>query len=199
MADLPLTTPFLLYLHGFKSSPDSIKAQVVKRWIARRRPDLRVEIPALPFSPKATIRYLETTYFQGSPRPMGIIGSSLGGYYAAYLSHIYGVPVAMINPAVRPYLLLNDYLGPNQNLYTGEVFEVSSMHMEELIALDIQPEGLRGQYLTLVQTGDDTLNYREALEKFGSHSMWIMPQGSHEFDGFEQVLPAIVNHLEAFR
>ncbi|OZG71417.1 esterase [Hahella sp. CCB-MM4] len=193
-----MANPYLLYLHGFKSSPASIKAKKLYDWVRDQRPDLHVEIPALPFSPKETIRYLETSYFHSSTRPVGIIGSSLGGYYANYLSLEHHVPAALINPAVKPYLLLNDYLGQNENLYTGEVFEVIPAHMQELLSLDRAPECRRDQILTLVQTGDETLNYHEAVEKYGSHPMWIIPGGSHEFDGFVEVLPAIVSHLEGF-
>ena len=41
---------------------------------------------------------------------------------------------ALINPAVRPYEGLRAYLGPQKNLYTGEAYELTTRHLDELQA-----------------------------------------------------------------
>ncbi len=194
-----LVQPYLLYLHGFNSSPQSYKAQLVKRWLRLQHPQLEIKIPALPVSPCDAIRHIESLCFSvGAEPPFGIIGSSLGGYYALYLSCRYGVPAGLINPAIYPYRLLKDYLGPNTNLYTGEVYELGAQHMEELLAIDTPPPSHTQQVLTLLQTGDQTLDYGEAVAKFRFHPLWVQPGGGHEFEDFEKTLPAIQAFFQRF-
>ncbi|MDG9670332.1 esterase [Hahella sp. CR1] len=183
----------ILYLHGFNSSPQSFKAQCAQQWLSQTHPSLELAIPDLHYSPLAAMERLEREYFAGNDRPLGVIGSSLGGYYAAYLHHNYGVSAALINPAVRPYDLLEGYLGLNKNLYTGEEYLLEPHHMDELLALDSPPPVTGERVYTLLQTGDATLNYREAALKFSACALWVQPGGSHEFEDFERVLPSIVN------
>ncbi|ABC32641.1 predicted esterase [Hahella chejuensis KCTC 2396] len=184
---------YILYLHGFNSSPQSFKAQCSQQWLAKYYPNMDLAIPALHYSPAVAMERLEREYFAGGDRPLGVIGSSLGGYYAAYLHHRYGVSSALINPAVRPYDLLEDYLGINKNLYTGEEYVLEPRHMDELLALDSPSPTIGERIYTLVQTGDATLNYREAALKFAHCALWVQSGGSHEFEDFERVLPSIVN------
>src|SRR5690606_28524994 len=101
-------------------------------------------------------------------RVLGVIGSSLGGYYATWLADQYGFPAALVNPAVRPYDLLADYLGENRNLYTDERYELTTEHMQELLALDVPRPRRPEQFFLMVQTGDQTLDYRQAATKFST-------------------------------
>jgi len=190
---------YILYLHGFNSSPQSHKAQVARQWLLQHSPQLHMETPVLAASPREAVEHLEANYFIDSDvRPMGIIGSSLGGYYALYLSVRYGVPAALVNPAITPYRLLEDYLGSNTNFYTGEEYELGPQHMAELLALETKPPVQPQQVLTLLQTGDKTLDYREAVQKFKYHPLWVQFGGSHAFEGFERTLPAIVAFFQRF-
>ena len=121
---------------------------------------------------------------------LGFIGSSLGGYYSLYWHQRIGCPAVLVNPAMRPYELLCDYLGENTNLYTGEVYEVKPEHMEQLKALEAHTLSPR-QIFLLTQTGDEVLDYRQALDKVYGARAWIKPHGDHAFQAFESTLPAI--------
>ena len=44
--------PLLLYIHGFNSSPQSLKATIMADYCRRERPDIRVEIPQMPCYPE---------------------------------------------------------------------------------------------------------------------------------------------------
>ena len=188
--------PYILYLHGFNSSPESRKAKLTQQWFQKNRPSLGLEVPKIPFSPKDAISYITQLYFSElSAYPAGIIGSSLGGYYALYLSVIHEIKAVLINPAVKPYNLLRDYLGKNTNLYTGETYQLESWHMDELLSLKVSPPLKDQQILTLLQTGDQTLDYREAATLLNNQPLWITPGGSHEFDNFESKLSAILAHF----
>ena len=52
MKTLDSATTHVLYLHGFRSSPLSTKAQMVGRWLAENRPDVHFWCPQLPPSPR---------------------------------------------------------------------------------------------------------------------------------------------------
>ena len=184
--------PLVLYLHGFNSSPKSHKAELTRSWVAEQGLPVQLQVPALPYSPAAASQLIQRWVEQVGPhRVQGVIGSSLGGYYATWLAEKYGIPAALVNPAVRPYELLADYLGENRNLYTGEQYELTSEHMQELLALDVLQPSRPEQFFLLVQTGDLTLDYRQAVAKFSTSPAWIEGGGSHEFDDFTATLPAI--------
>ncbi|HWI14488.1 MAG TPA: YqiA/YcfP family alpha/beta fold hydrolase, partial [Burkholderiales bacterium] len=112
-----------------------------------------------------------------------LIGSSLGGYYATALAERYGCRAVLINPAVRPYEGLSKYLGPQTNLYTGEPYELTQAHLDELRALDpvtVTPE----RYLLIVGTQDEVLDYRAALERYRGCRQIVVEGGDHGLGDF---------------
>jgi len=122
---------------------------------------------------------------------MGFIGSSLGGYYSLYLKNRFEVPAVLINPAIRPYELLTDYLGENTNLYTGETYEVRPEHMDELRAFDRVGKTRLDDILLLTQTGDEVLDFSLAVNELRGAQMWIQYGGDHAFQDCSSALPAI--------
>jgi predicted esterase YcpF (UPF0227 family) len=118
-----------------------------------------------------------------------LVGSSLGGYYATWLSEKHGLKAALLNPAVRPYDLLKDHLGPQQNLYTGERYELTRQHVSELRELEtdrITPS----RYLLVAATGDEVLDYRSAVERYRGCRQIVIEGGDHGLSDFG-------NHVEA--
>ena len=187
----------LLYLHGFRSSPASVKAQQLAAFIAAipaaQRPQL--QIPALSAGPAADIA-ATTAWIErnvSSPRDaLTIVGSSLGGYYATHLAEHFDTRAVVINPAIRPYEDLKHYVGPQTNLYTGETFVVTEAYFEELRALAVRRITRPGRYLLLVQTGDEVLDYREAVAFYGGAFQYVEGGGDHAFQGFADQIPAIL-------
>jgi predicted esterase YcpF (UPF0227 family) len=103
----------------------------------------------------------------------------------------------LINPAVKPYELLLDYLGPNKNIYTGEEYVISEEHMAQLKALDVTRIDTPQDYLLLVQTDDETLDYRQATDKFWQSPSSIEYGGNHSFEGFESKLVMIKQFFQS--
>jgi len=125
------------------------------------------------------------------PDPVTFVGSSLGGYYATHLAERHEARAVLINPAVRPYDLFAGLLGPQQNLYTGERYELTPQHIDELRALEvdtIHPE----RYLLLVETGDEVLDYRSAVERYAGARQIVLEGGDHGFSRFGDCIDTIL-------
>jgi len=133
---------------------------------------------------------------QNSDRNIILIGSSLGGYYSTWLVEKYGLRAVLINPAVRPYELLADMLGEQGNYYSDEKYELTGEHLDQLLALNCVKLQDASRYLLLTQTADETLDYREGVEKFRDSPMLVQQGGSHGFDQFELVIPSILAFAE---
>ena len=127
----------------------------------------------------------------GDRRDLLLAGSSLGGYYATWLAGRFDLPAVLVNPSVRPYETLAPCVGPVENWCTGETFQWRTVHIEQLRALADAPEPDPGRLLVLVQTGDEILDYREALRRYADQEVVIERGGSHAFEGFSRQLGRI--------
>jgi len=187
----------LIYLHGFNSSPQSEKARLTYEYFKKNSSCLSVSVPRLPSGPESAIQVVdELVQLLGITSIAGFIGSSLGGYYSLYFQHRYQLPVVLINPAIQPYTLLLDYLGENVNAYTGECYNVEIGHVDELKSLEVRPIPSPDKIFLLTQTADEVLEFQQAVTLLDGAKMWIQSGGSHAFDDFSKVLPAINNFFE---
>jgi hypothetical protein len=102
-----------------------------------------------------------------------------------------------VNPAIKPYELLTDYLGEQVNPYTDEVYQVSTDHIQQLKTIEpVAPppnSSQKNNYLVMVQMGDEVLNYQEAVDKYKNCQLIVQEGGDHSFTDFEQSLPMVCN------
>ncbi|QSX34312.1 esterase YqiA [Shewanella avicenniae] len=187
----------LLYIHGFNSSPQSDKAALTNAYLAQHFPTLHVEFPQLPTTPAAAMTLLtakvEAAIADGEP--LRFIGSSLGGYMASYLVEKYGGKAVLVNPAVKPYELFDEYLGEQTNPYTGEVYQLLPEHQQQLYAFDTQVIFKPDRFFVLLQSGDEVLDYRQALNKYHCCKMLIEAGGNHSFEGYGDKLAEVCRFL----
>ncbi|ALM91879.1 MULTISPECIES: YqiA/YcfP family alpha/beta fold hydrolase [Alteromonas] len=188
----------VLYLHGFLSSPMSVKAQATKAYFEQHHPDVTLHIPALSNYPSQVESQL-LTLIESTPAlikdGLRVIGSSMGGYLSTFLIEKFSGKAVLINPAVKPYELLQGFIGKHTNPYTGEVFHIVESDIEVIEKLDAKELQHAPAYKVLLQTEDETLDYRLAETKYAMSTLVVEEGGDHSFTGFENHLPAIADFL----
>lgn len=185
----------IIYLHGFLSSPQSHKAQQTLTYVKTHLPHVPIEIPKLANYPQAAVDIIEQVMARHTGKVCHFIGSSLGGFLSTYMVQKYGGKAVIINPAVRPYELLAEYLGAHINPYTNENFTLEASHIEQLIKLDAPRVKQVENFWVLLQTGDETLDYRQAVQKYQGAKLTVEEGGDHSFQHFERFLPDIFRFL----
>src|SRR5262245_57769677 len=184
----------IVYLHGFNSSPQSHKAQVFGRYLREHGVDRDYACPALPTHAGDAMRDVEALL--DGRRAACFVGSSLGGFYATYLAEKHDAVAVLLNPAIDPHLGLRAYLGPQTNLHTGEPYVLTEAHLvawEKLYVPRITPD----RYLLIVETGDEVLDYRRAVERYAGAEQRVIPGGDHSLQSFPEHLGRILEFARA--
>ncbi|MBQ4861471.1 esterase YqiA [Pseudoalteromonas sp. MMG013] len=182
----------VIYIHGFNSSELSFKALQFGEWFASQGYSCEYLTPRLSFDPRIAISQLVALI---EPDTV-LIGSSLGGYYATYLSQLYGLKAVVINPAVKPFDLLADYLGAQYNPYQKIHYELTLDHVEALKQLHCATLVHPQLVMLLQQMGDEVLPYQQAVRYFMACEQRIEFAGDHSFMAFQRYFDTIVNFLE---
>ncbi|GAB1263134.1 YqiA/YcfP family alpha/beta fold hydrolase [Aurantivibrio plasticivorans] len=187
----------LLYIHGFLSSPLSAKAVQCEAWLKQHRPDIQYCCPALTAYPKQVMEQLESIVESHQSESIYLLGSSMGGFYATVLAEKHGFPAVLINPAVNPHQLISNYLHTGlKNYHNEERYRLDESDTAALEALNPQVINCKSRIWLMAQTGDETLNYRDAVEKYCGCKQLIEEGGDHSFQNFQQHLPDIIEFFE---
>ncbi|MES2116776.1 MAG: YqiA/YcfP family alpha/beta fold hydrolase [Pseudomonadota bacterium] len=182
----------ILYLHGFRSSPRSMKARLVGERMAALGLGAHYRCPQLPASPKAAMA-LALALVEGVPAgELSIIGSSLGGYYATWLAERLGCRAAVLNPAVVPMLDLEPYVGVGQQFHSDEPFEFKRDYIEELRALAVPRITRPERYFLLAATGDEVLDYRDMVRHYAGAAQHVIAGSDHAISGFADYVAPVL-------
>ncbi len=188
----------LLYIHGFLSGPASSKATQTAAYL-QHMPGWQLHCPALSSYPDVAAGQLHDLVAQIPPADLALVGSSLGGFWAKYLVQQLDVPAVLINPAVAPDSLLARHIGqPLANYYSADTYILNEQHAAFLHQCDTgalaRPENL----WIWLQTGDETLDYRQAAQYYAACQMEIEQGGNHSFMGYEARLPLMLQFFADF-
>ena len=190
-------TTQLIYLHGFNSSPESHKAKVLQATMQAKGLDQFLQVPEIPPAPAEAIKMLvDCVKSAQTSHKIAFAGSSLGGFYATWLAERFGGKAVLINPAVRPHVLLEKYLGENVNYYTSEHWVLNEAHIQQFRDLDVELITQPERYLVKLQTGDETLDYQLAANKYADCHLEIEAGGDHSFINFEQHITSLLGFCE---
>jgi len=185
----------ILYIHGFNSSPQSMKSAVTKEYLSNNHSNVAFHCPQLATSPNAAIHQLEQILAAHPEDHWQLMGSSLGGYFSSYLAEKYQLKAVLINPAIRPFELLSDYIGAQKNPYTEEVYQVTEAHILDLQNL-YNKKISQKHYMVMVQTGDEVLDYQQAVDKYHQSQLIVQQSGDHSFIDYPIMLPAIMSFFD---
>lgn len=189
----------VVYLHGFLSSPLSHKAQQVKHWLSAEYPGISFHCPQLTPYPEQTAEQLKALMEFLRPEPIWIMGSSLGGYWATWLAERYNRPAVLINPSVAPWQFMPEFLGVDLKAYhTDDSYRLEAPHIDEIKAVDVAPITRPHNFWLMVQTGDETLDYRQAVAKYQGCKQLVEPGGDHSFVDFDRHLPEVLQFFRSF-
>ena len=185
----------IVYLHGFRSAPASIKARALKARMVERGLGELFWCEQLPVSPHAAIALAEAEIARAQRAGLQptVVGSSLGGYYATWLAERHGLRAVLINPAVVAPLALESFVGTQDNLYTGERFEFTHQHLDELRTLEVAAITRPERYWLLAETGDEVLDYSHAVIKYAGARQTILEGGNHGFSRWNDYLDAVID------
>ena len=182
----------ILYLHGFRSSPNSFKARVLAARVAELGKSVEWCCPMLPVSPFEAIALAEVHVKAAGEQEVTVIGSSLGGYYATHLAEKHGWRAVLLNPATVPQRDLSAYLGEQPLWHGGGSIVVEPHHLDELRALGVAAITRPERYYLMAATGDEVLDYREMLAHYPGAQTKLIDGSDHAISEFEDYVDDVL-------
>jgi predicted esterase YcpF (UPF0227 family) len=182
--------PRLIYLHGFRSSPQSFKARLLEERMSQLGRGEDFACPQLPASPAQAVA-LVSRQFRLRPQDT-LVGSSLGGHYATWLAGRHGCRAVLLNPAVHPSRDLVGYVGAQRMYHSDEPFVFEAAYLDELAALDVGPKSSPERYLLNAAKGDELLDWREMVARYPGARHIVLEGGDHGLSGFAPLIDEVL-------
>ena len=182
----------ILYLHGFRSSPSSMKARLMAERMAALGRSAEFICPQLPASPKLAME-LALSLIAGVPaEQLSIVGSSLGGYYATWLAERIGCRAVLLNPAIVPLQDLDQHVGVTTQYHSDQPFEFKREYIDELRELAVNPITRPGRYFLIAATGDEVLDYRDMVAHYADARQIVIDGSDHGISEFADYLAPVL-------
>jgi uncharacterized protein len=182
----------ILYLHGFRSSPNSRKAQQLRALLRARAMESDYACPQLPASPRAAAQMVLAAAQLELNEKLAVIGSSLGGYYATWLAEQTGCRAVLLNPAIRPYEDLKAHLGRQTVFYSDAAIDMRPEYLDELLALEAPRITRPERYFLLAATGDQVIDWRTMVARYAGCRQHVIEGSDHELSDFAQVAEEVL-------
>jgi uncharacterized protein len=195
-----MPTTHLLYLHGFRSSPQSTKARQVAARVAAQHPGVTWWCPPLPASPREAMALVMQGIADWPRDTMGVVGSSLGGFYATWVAEQTACRVVLLNPAVHPARDLAKYIGEQTSWHDpAERFFFRPEFIEELRALETGPLRYPSHYFAVIAKGDEVLDWREMAARYSGTRTKLLEGSDHALSDFDVHIDDIFEFLDLQR
>jgi predicted esterase YcpF (UPF0227 family) len=192
-----VTPTHLLYLHGFRSSPHSFKAQRLQAWLAAHRPEVHWWCPQLPPSPREAMALVQQGITGWPAASSAVLGSSLGGFYATAVAQATGWPAVLLNPAVDPARDLAAYVGELTAFHDPEQhFFFRAESIDELRQLGVPTISHPERIFAVIAKGDEVLDWREMAARYAGAQRCLLEGGDHALSDFDAHLPHILKFLQ---
>jgi predicted esterase YcpF (UPF0227 family) len=182
----------IVYLHGFRSSPQSFKARLLAERLQAAGRGGEYLCPQLPPSPAAAIALAEALIAGQPPEELTLIGSSLGGYYATWLAERTGCRAVLLNPAVAPSQDLANQVGTTTAWHNDEPFEFKPKYIDELEALAVAQISRPERYFLVAATGDEVLDWRDMTAHYALAKQLVVEGSDHGLSDFARQIDAVL-------
>ena len=96
---------------------------------------------------------------------------------------------------VDPGLDAGRFIGEHANFHSGERFRFTVGHAEQL-AQQFVARPTPARYLLLVESGDEVLDYRHAVDHYAGCRQIVLPGGDHSFTRFPEFIPQLLEFAE---
>lgn len=191
-----MPTTHLLYLHGFRSSPQSMKAKKVAARVLAHHPAVTWWCPQLPPSPRQAMAMVMQGIADWPRASMAVVGSSLGGFYATWVAQQTGCPAVLLNPAVDPARDLAAYIGEQTAFHHPEErFFFEPVFVDELRALVTGPASPPQNTFAVIAKGDELLDWREMTGRYPGARIKLLEGSDHALSDFDDHMDAIFDFL----
>ena len=192
-----MPTTHLLYLHGFRSSPQSMKSQKVAARMAARHPGVVFWCPQLPPSPREAMAMVMDGIAHWPASTMAVVGSSLGGFYATHVAQVRGCKAVLLNPAVDPARDLAKYIGEQTAWHDpAERFYFEPRFVDELRALECGPLADPARYFAVIAKGDEVLDWREMTGRYPGVRIKLLEGSDHALSDFDDHIDEVFAFLD---
>ena len=182
----------ILYLHGFRSSPQSFKACLIGERMRSLGHAAQYLCPQLPASPNEAIGLASDIVCKFPAGEITLIGSSLGGYYATYLAERFDCRAVLLNPAVKPLRDLEQYVGVSTAYHSNERFEFKREYIDQLQELGVARITRPERYFLIAATGDEVLDWREMVAHYPDTKQHVIEGSDHGISEFEQYIDEVL-------
>lgn len=192
-----MTITHLLYLHGFRSSPQSTKARQVAARVQAQHPGVTWWCPQLPPSPREAMQMVAGGIAGWPHGRMAVVGSSLGGFYATWVAQQTGCRAALLNPAVYPARDLAKYIGEQTTWHDpAEHFYFKAEYVDELRALQVDPQAAQAPVFAIIAKGDEVLDWREMTGRYPGARTKLLEGGDHALSDFDEHIDELFAFLD---
>lgn len=184
----------ILYIHGFNSAGYGEKVNHLREVFKPRN----VISPTLHYDPEEAISQLEfLTDAIKEKDNLFVFGTSLGGFYALYLTEKFKVPSVLINPSIDPYTSLQKQLGPQKNFKTEEEYIFTQEHLEKLKNYYVKDlKSLKDLVYVYLDEKDELLDSKETAKYFEGFHVVVYPDGNHRFTHMKELIEDFKKILE---
>jgi hypothetical protein len=188
----------ILYLHGFRSSPRSAKAERLRSALGARGRAGDFACPQLPVSPRGAAGVAQAAAALEDPARLALIGSSLGGFYATWLAEQLGCRAVLLNPVVHPARDLAAQLGRHPVFFTDQTVELTADHLAELQALEAATARITRpqRYYLIAATGDEVLDWTEMVARYAGCRQRVIQGSDHALSDFDRYLDEVLDFCD---
>jgi predicted esterase YcpF (UPF0227 family) len=189
----------IIHIHGFLSSHRAERVKLLEHYISEYGLDMEVISPCLSENPQPALDELESLIQKQVRlgREVFLVGHSMGGYYATYLSCKYQLKAVLINPVVRGYEIMCEFFGEGYNPHTERQYTIAEDDIAFLVSINLEKITYPNLIFVLQEKGDEIVDPQEVIEYFGECRLLLEDGGCHDFEHFDKYVATIVAFFQA--